>query len=141
MSMLLGLLGALGLVAQSFASTLSNTGVTATTYTAGLTFNNDGTTTGNHASNVQNWYATTTAGIGSSFWARLTLSSALQLTVSGTLSGGGWVQLTSGAGFTVQNSTATVEGTANYQVDFALDSSGSSIVGTVSGGIDVGKVG
>lgn len=134
------IIGSGSLTSNTFTSTLTHTSTTIGTYSAGLTFNTDGTTTGNYASNSGNWYSPTSAGIGTSFWARLTTSSLTMINTSGSLAGGGWVQLSSAQGVTFTNSGTSNEGTGNYTVQFATDAAGANITGTISGSIDVGRI-
>lgn len=129
------MLACAGLTSNTFTNDLTNTGSTSGTYSASITFNSDGTSTG-----VSSWHTPTSAGIGSQFWAKLTTSSLAMVSVSGSLAGGAWTQLSSAQGVTVSNSGIGSEGTGSYTVQFATDSAGANITGTVSGNIDVGYI-
>lgn len=132
--------GTKALSSNSFASDLSNTGVATGAYSAGLTVNTDGTTAGPYASVTSNWYTPTTAGIGAKFWAKLTTSSPVNIVASGSLAGGGWTQLSSAQDVQFTNSGSSNEGTGKYTIQFATDSAGTNVTGTISGNIDVGHI-
>jgi len=101
--------------------------------TASISFATDGSITygGSDQSAVGslNWYLPTTAGVGSSFWIRRTIT-------GGSLStdpGAGWLALSTGRSF-VRNRTTNSEGTNTCTLYFeiATDSGGSNIVATSS---------
>jgi hypothetical protein len=102
-------------VAFSITS-IGDTEASPTTATASLTLNSNGTitTTGNTSSAGSNWYTPTTGGIGSSYWAMLTVNSGTAPT-SGTagsvlfLNGGEtWTWTRSTNGTTTANCTLTI---------------------------------
>lgn len=128
------------LTSDTFTSNLINTGPTNGSYSAGMTLNTDGTTVGNNASNASNWHSPTTAGIGAKFWAQLTKSGSTVIAVSGTMTLGAWMPLSSAQTFTFTNNNSSSEGIGSYTVTFATDSAGANVTGTISGSIDVGVV-
>lgn len=102
---------------------------------AGITLNNDGTSSG---SLIGGWYTPTTAGVGTLVWAKLFTSGSSGTTVSGSITTSGWTQLTSGGGITFTSASPTSEGTGNYEIRLASDSAGATVIGSISGTWDVG---
>lgn len=79
----------------------------------------------------QNWYSTTTANIGSSYWIKFTLLAGPDSLGNGTTNGttGVWLSLASDKSIGVtKTSTGSANKTFLYQI--SSDSSGSNIVGT-----------
>jgi hypothetical protein len=134
------MLAGVGLSSNSFSSSFNHVSSNAGIYPATLTLNNDGTTSGSYVSNTSNWYTPTNAGIGSQFWVKLTTSGSSFVTVSGSLAGGAWTQLSSAQGVTFANNGTTNEGMGSYTIQFATDPGGVKITGTISGNIDVGCI-
>lgn len=92
------------------------------------TFTGPGTTNGN-------WYSPTTTGIGSSWWVKFTVASSTNSTNSGSI--GSWTQLTSTVGVSASNSSASVEGTGSFTVQFSPDG-GTTVAATGTVNWDVG---
>lgn len=93
-----------------------------------LHFYNDGTWA-SRGGVTGNWASPTTAGVGSNYWLRYTLTST---TGSGTNSGSsGWLALSSTRSLLAQKSDANVGiYNATYTIQIASDSGGSTIVAT-----------
>ncbi len=115
----------LGSVRSAFAqftgATISRSTLSPANATASLDLNSNGTCTpvGDSPASLQNWFSPTTAGIGSSYWARSTPN-------SGTFSGGsgtGIVSLSGGAGWT-RSQTTVGASSVNFTVEIFSDSGG-----------------
>jgi len=102
--------------------------------TASFTLNSNGTCSAtaapitDEANYPANWATSTTTGIGSSYWARVTVTSG-SLT-SGTT--GSWVQLSSNTTWS-KNTTGTGGATVLFTLEIASDSGGSNILVTKTG--------
>lgn len=96
-------------------------------------FNSDGTilltaSSSGPTSGPSNWFATTTAGVGSSYWVRWTLTAGTFTT--GTA--GSWLSLATGASVG-KNFTGTGAASATFTVQIASDSAGTTILSTSAG--------
>ena len=127
-----------GLSSKSFSTDVINTSFSTGIRSASITIVTNGTTSGGFVTNPENWYAPTTAGIGSSFWCKMTTSNLNLVNVGGSLAAGTWMQLSSNQNATFANDGIGAEGTGNFAIQFSTDSAGSVITGTISGWIDVG---
>lgn len=111
---------------------------------AGFTLNSDGTSStsrspsgGTGTATCGPWYSPNpTTGAGNNFWAKLTISSQSNTTISGTV--GSVVSLSGGAGWSFQNSATNVEGIGTGTITLYADAAGTSVVLTASVGWDVG---
>jgi len=110
---------------------------------AGFTLNSDGTsstsrspTGGTGTSTCGPWYfPNPTAGVGSLYWCKLTISSQSNTTISGAVN---TVQSVSGASWSFQNSATNVEGTGSGTLTIYADSGGTQVITSNSVGWDVG---
>jgi len=102
--------------------------------TASFTLNSNGTCSAlaapitDEANYPSNWATPTTTGIGSSYWARVTVTSGTL--TSGTT--GSWVQLSSNTTWS-KNTTGTGGATVLFTLEIASDSGGSNILVTKTG--------
>ena len=89
--------------------------------TAALDLNSDGTCSrpGDSPASLPNWFSPTTTGIGSSYWAKATISSGSFSSGSGT----GIVSLSGGAGWT-RSQTAVGSSSVTFTVEIFSDSGG-----------------
>lgn len=123
----------------SLVSTLSGTtGIRS----AGFTLNSDGTSStsrtsgGTGTATCGPWYfPNPTAGVGSLYWCKLTISSQSNTTISGAVN---TVQSVGGSSWTFSSSATNVEGTGSGTVTIYADSGGTIVVATGSVGWDVG---
>jgi hypothetical protein len=81
---------------------------------------------------VGNWTTPTTAGIGSSYWIRVTQTSSSGPSTEYGDSRGVWLQLNTGRTFGVEK-TANGLSTRVYTFEIASDSGGSNIVASKTG--------
>ena len=103
---------------------------------AEYTFSTDGTIVGGSSQSgsfsVGNWTTPTTAGIGSSYWIRVTQTSSSGPSTEYGASRGAWLQLSSSRTFGVSK-TANGLSARVYTFEIASDSGGSTIVATATG--------
>lgn len=131
---LMMLLAGGGIRIAAFGGTLWGTDASAPySATATLTLNSDGTNTRSATPSVTSntvgaaWAASPYAGIGSAVWVRCTVTSgALSSGTTGT-----WLSLSAGQSWDVTR-TSLGTSTAVITLDFALDSGGTTIIGSVS---------
>lgn len=126
---------------QAFSVGLSNNSVATGIRSASFTLVSDGTSTrtpngGGSAVAGPNWYAPTTASIGSSYWVKLVINSSATTTISGSATN--TVMSVSGAGWTFTNTATNNEGTGSGTLSFYTDSGGTNLVATGSVSWDVG---
>lgn len=126
---------------SAFAANLIDTKIAVTGIRAAtLSLNSDGTAsysgTASPSAGPPNgtaaWLTTTGAGLGSGYWARITIATSALTTYSGTMTPGTWYPLSSTQGFTAQNSASNTEGTGTFSIDFSQDG-GSSITKSFTG--------
>lgn len=103
---------------------------------AEYTFSTDGTIVGGSSQagsfSVGNWTTPTTAGIGSSYWIRVTQTSSSGPSTEYGASRGVWLQLSSSRTFGVEK-TANGLSARVYTFEIASDSGGSNIVTSATG--------
>jgi len=115
---------------------LNNTGPTVGTYSATLTIVGDGSLKINGTTIAAQWFDPITAGIGASYWVKLTsftglanhtgLASPASITSVGTT-------------FNVTNHTTSSEDAGTYTLTIYSDAGGTNAVATLSGSYDVGR--
>jgi hypothetical protein len=95
---------------------------------------NDGTftATGNGGGS---WFTPTTVAVGSSWWAKATVTTNTTTTFTGNTSS--WIQLTTGANWGMQNTSSNAEGTGSFTIAFSPDG-GTTTVGSMNVSWDVG---
>jgi len=124
---------------QSFSVLAFNTAASTGLRSATFRLNSDGSSqrsNGASLATTTNWYSPTTSSIGTSYWAKATITTPAS---GGTLNGnyGSWIQLTSGSSWSISNSSTTSEATGAIQVIIAA-SSGGSTLGTIDVNFDAG---
>ena len=80
-------------------------------------------------SGPSNWYAPTSTGVGSFYWARFTLTAGTF--TSGTT--GTWINLSAGASVTKSVASGTGSASATFTIEIASDAAGTNILATSAG--------
>ncbi len=113
---------------------MTNTSVATGIRSASFTLANDGSFT-NSSSGTGSWFSPNVSGVGAQWWAKATVNSTSNTSLTGAF--GGWTQLTSGEGWGASNTATNNEGTGNFTVAFSPDG-GTTTVGTMNVAWDVG---
>lgn len=129
-------LSALPGIITSPSVTIQNTSPVTGIRSGSFSLVNDGTLTKINGTGSTSWFTPTTTGIGSSVWVNVALTSNTNTTVGGTT--GSWVSLAASPSWNFTNTATNNEGIGTFTLSFASDSAGANIVGTGSGGWDVG---
>ncbi len=85
------------------------------------------------------WANPVAAGTGTGVWVKMVATPGdANTTLGGIASSGAWTSLASGASASFTSASSSVEGLGTYTIQFATDSAGSNIIGSATGGWDVG---
>ena len=131
----------IGIPNSAYSATVANVSVITGLRSATVQFNADGTTTNTTifgSSAGTNWFTTTTTGVGSNYWVRLTTTSSFQTIIGGTITPGTWVSLATAKNVVFTNNNANNEGTGTMSVTFATSSGGANPVSAGNIDWDVG---